>query len=97
MRLISRKTLIKFWEKYRDSEQPLKTWAKEVENVKWKTSNEIVAFYNTADPIKNNRIVFNIKGNDYRLVAKIHYNRQIVYVRFIGTHAQYNRINAEEI
>ncbi len=97
MRLISRKTLIKFWEKYRDSEQPLKIWAKEVENAKWKTSNEIVAFYNTADPIKNNRIVFNIKGNDYRLVAKIHYNRQIVYVRFIGTHAQYNRINAEEI
>jgi len=97
MHLISRKKLIEFWMKYRDAEDPLKAWAKEVEHAEWRTSNDVVAHYNTADPIKNNRVVFNIKHNDYRIVVQIHYNTQIVFIRFIGTHKQYDKIDAEKI
>lgn len=97
MRLISRRKLIDFWTKYRDAEDPLKAWAKEVEHANWKTSNDVVAYYNNADPIKNSRVVFNIKGNHYRLVVKIEYNIQIVFIRFIGTHKQYDKIDAEKI
>jgi mRNA interferase HigB len=75
----------------------LKAWVKEVEHAQWKTPNDIKARYNSADILNDNRIVFNIKGNHYRLVVKIHYNTQIVYIRFIGTHKEYDKINVEKI
>jgi mRNA interferase HigB len=97
MRLISRKKLIEFWTRYADSEEQLKAWASEVEHAHWKTPSDVKARYGTADILPGDRVVFNIKGNHYRLIVKIQYNIQIVFIRFIGTHKEYDRINAEEI
>jgi mRNA interferase HigB len=97
MRLITRQKLKQFWQKYPDAENPLTAWAKEAEHAQWKTPNDIKARYRSADPIGDNRVVFNIKGNTYRLVVKFHYNTQVAFIRFVGTHAEYNKINAEKI
>ncbi|HEX2994983.1 MAG TPA: type II toxin-antitoxin system HigB family toxin [Anaerolineales bacterium] len=97
MRLISRKKLIEFWTEYVDSKEQLKAWALEVEHAEWRTPSDVKARYGTADFLKNNRVVFNIKGNRYRLVVKIEYNIQIVFIRFIGTHKAYDKIDAENI
>ena len=97
MRIISIKRLEAFGSKHADAEQSLRMWARVVKAARWRTPDEVTAAYPYADPIRNNRVVFNVKGNKYRLVAKMHYNRQIAYVRFIGTHAEYDRINAETI
>ena len=97
MHLISRQTLKQFWDKHPDVEGALKAWVKEVEHAEWSTPNDIKARYRSADPIGDNRVVFNIKGSDYRLVVKVHYNTKVVFVRFVGTHAEYNKINAETI
>jgi mRNA interferase HigB len=97
MRLVSRKKLVEFWTKYVDSEEQLKAWAFEVEHAEWRTPGDVKARYGTADILRNNRVVFNIKGNRYRLVVKIEYNIQIVFIRFIGTHKQYDKIDAEKI
>jgi mRNA interferase HigB len=97
MRIVKRKTLSDFWIKHADAKPALQSWFFEAQNADWKTSDEIVKNYPYADPIKNNRVVFNIKGNDYRLVVKIHYNTGVVYIRFIGTHAEYDKIDAETI
>ena len=97
MRIISRKTLSDFWEKHEDSRPALLAWFAEAENAEWKTPLEIKKKYSYGDPVGDNRFVFNIKGNSYRLVVKIQYNTGIIYIRFIGTHAEYDKINAEEI
>ncbi len=97
MHLITRQKLAQFWTKYPDAEGALKSWAKEVEHAQWKTPNDVKSRYRSADPVGDNRVVFNIKGNDYRLVVKIHYNTQVVYIRFIGTHEEYKRIDVEKI
>ncbi len=86
-----------FGSQHADAEQPLRIWAKVVKAAQWTSSHEVAAAYPYADPIGNSRIVFNSKGNKYRLVAKMQYDRQIAYVRFIGTHAEYDRIDAETI
>jgi len=97
MHLITRQRLQQFWKKYPDAEGALKAWAKEVEHAQWRTPNDIKSRYRSADPVGDNRVVFNIKGNDYRLIVKIHYNTQVVYIRFIGTHEDYKRIDVEKI
>ncbi len=97
MRVIAIKKLKDFWRKYPDSELPLRSWYFEAKNNNWKSPNDIKNFYSTASILKNNRVVFNIKGNDYRLVVSINYHYKIVYIRFIGTHKEYNKIKAEEI
>lgn len=97
MRLISRKKLIEFWMEYVDSKEQLQAWAFEVEHAEWKTPNDVKARYGTADILRNNRVVFNIKGNHYRLVVKIEYKIKIVFIRFIGTHKEYDKIDAEKI
>jgi mRNA interferase HigB len=99
MRIFVRKTLKEFWElaNYRDSEQPFKSWYDEVHNANWNTPNEIKAQYKNASILKNGRVVFNIHGNTYRLVVKINYDFGFIYVRFIGTHRQYDKINANEV
>ncbi len=97
VRVISIKKLKDFWLKHRDAEQPLKAWFAEAKKAAWRKPSEIVSLYRTASILKNNRIVFNIKGNDYRLVTAINYSFQIVYIRFIGTHKEYDKINAEEV
>ncbi len=97
MRVFSRKTLVEFWTKHADSEQPLKSWFSEAEKAKWKTPTDIRLVYPTASFLADNRVVFNIKGNTYRLIVKINYDYGQVFVRFIGTHAQYDKIDAESI
>ncbi len=97
MRVIAKKILREFWNKHTDCEQQLKAWYREAENAEWKTPANIKKDYPFASILQNNRIVFNIKGNSYRLVVRINYYYQMVWVRFIGTHAQYDKIDANKI
>ena len=97
MRVIAKSTLVEFYQKHTDAEEAIKAWHKEAEHAHWKTPNDIKTRYRAADFLGGNRVVFNIRGNHYRLVVKIHYNTQIVYIRFIGTHKEYEKINAERI
>lgn len=97
VRVISRPILIQFSKKYPDAEQPIKSWYYEAKKARWKNSNEIKRQYTTASILKNGRVVFNIGGNKYRLIVAIHYKSRIVYIRFIGTHQEYDLINAETI
>ena len=97
MRVIAKKILREFWNKHPDCEQQLKAWYREAENAEWKTPAEIKKDYPSASILQNNRIVFNIKGNSYRLVVRINYYYQMVWIRFIGTHAEYDKIDANKI
>ncbi len=99
MRIIARKTLRNFWEQpqYADSEKPLEAWHYEVKKAEWDNPADIKAQYRHASILKNNRVVFNIARNKYRLVVEIKYVRGIVYIRFIGTHKQYNKIDGSKI
>lgn len=97
MRVISRKALIEFWGKHPDAEQPLRAWFFEAKNASWKTPTNIKALYGNASIIANNRVVFNIGGNKFRLVVKINYKYFIVYIRFVGTHAEYDKIDVKTI
>lgn len=82
-----------YWKKHPACELQLLTWYKVVKNVNWTSFEEIKEVFNNADYVGNNRIVFNIKGNDYRLIAKFNFMKGWVFVRFIGTHAEYDKIN----
>ncbi len=97
MRIISKKTLREFWVKHTDSEQQLKAWYQEVNTADWKNPKRIKKEYPSASFLADNRVVFNIKGNTYRLIVKINYEYRIVWVRFIGTHAEYDKIDATKI
>ena len=97
MRIITRQRLASFWEENHDAEQPLRAWLAEARHAQWRTPADIKRTYRSATIIANNRVVFNIAGNKYRLVVKIHYNRGVVYIRFIDTHAEYDKIDAETI
>ena len=97
MRVIAKKILRDFWAKHSDSEQQLKSWYQEANNAEWKSPNEIKTKYPSASIINNDRIVFNIKGKNYRLIIKINFDYQIIWIRFIGTHSEYDRINVSEI
>ena len=97
MRIISRKTLKDFWEKHASSEQALKAWFHEVKNAEWQSFTDIKARHRSADLLPGNRVVFNIKGNAYRLIVRIHFNTGIVFIRFVGTHADYDKIDATTI
>ena len=97
MHVIALKTLRQFWERHHDAEQPLKDWYKHAVRANWQSPLQVKADYPSASIIGNNRVVFNIKGNDYRLVTRINYRSRRVYIRFIGTHTEYDRINAIRI
>ncbi len=97
MHIITRQKLIACWKKHPDVADALKAWEKETKHAHWQTPTDIKARYRSADILPDNRVVFNIKGNHYRLVVKIHYNRGIVYIRFVGTHVEYDQIDAETI
>jgi mRNA interferase HigB len=97
IRIIAKSTLRVFWEKHRDCEQYLKTWYDTAKNAEWKSPNDIKLIYPSASIIADNRVVFNIKGNNYRLIVKFNYERQWAFIRFIGTHSEYDKINAETI
>ena len=93
-RIIARKRLKEFWERSgcEDAEGPLRAWFKKTEHSKWENSSDIKADYSSASILKNGRVVFNIGGNKYRLVVKIEDAARQVYIRFIGTHKEYDSI-----
>ena len=97
MRVIAKKILREFWMKQTDSEQQLRTWFKEASKAKWTSPYDLKLDYPTASILKGGRVVFNICGNKYRLVVKINYLRQWVFMRFVGTHSDYSKINANTI
>ena len=96
-RILSKKKLREFWEKNPNSKDYLETWYETVKLATLNSPNEIQQFYATISILKNSRVVFNIKGNDYRLVAKINYSKQWLFIRFIGTHKEYDQIDANKI
>jgi mRNA interferase HigB len=95
--VISVKTLKSFWEKHPAAESPLRAWYTEAKRATWRSPQDIKAAYRTASILRNNRVVFNVKGNTYRPVVAVKYEFQIVYIRFVGTHAGYDNIKAEEV
>lgn len=97
MRVIARKTLKDFWTKHADAEPALKAWFHEAKTARWRSFTDIKSRYRSADALPGNRVVFNLKGNTYRLIVRIHYNTGIVFIRFIGTHAAYAKIDATTI
>jgi mRNA interferase HigB len=99
MRIISRKALRRFWERpeHADAEQPLRAWFREVSRADWKTSADIKTAYRSASIVGKERVVFNIAGNKYRLVVRVNYAYGVVYIRFVGTHRQYDRIDVTEV
>jgi len=96
-RIFSKSTFRSFWEKHPESEQYLKTWYDTAMNSDWKNPTDIKNAYATASILKNSRVVFNIKGNTFRLVVKFNFEKQWAFVRFIGTHAEYEKIDANLI
>ena len=99
MRIIARSTLHKFWIQpgHTDAEQPLKAWFKAAVNADWGNPAAVKAQFRNASVVGDNRIVFNIAGNKYRLVVKINYPYRVVYIRFVGTHLQYDDIEVTEV
>ena len=96
-RIFSKRTLREYWEKYPDSEQYLKTWYDTAMNSDWRTPNDVQKTYANVSILKNSRIVFNIKGNSYRLVTKFNFEKQWIFIRFIGTHKEYNKVDVTTI
>lgn len=97
MRVFSLSTLREFWEKHPDAEQPLRAWFVEAERADWAGPADVKARYRSADFIAGDRVVFNIKGNNYRLIVAIKYQFKAVYVRFVGSHADYDNVDAERV
>jgi mRNA interferase HigB len=97
MRVISRKALKMFWSKHPQVEEPLKAWFAEAENALWNKQQDIKNHYRSADFLKDNRVIFNISGNKYRLIVQVNYSFKIVYIRFIGTHQEYDKIDPEKV
>ncbi|MEO7557741.1 MAG: type II toxin-antitoxin system HigB family toxin [Gammaproteobacteria bacterium] len=97
MRIIALSRLREFWERHPQAEIPLRSWYADASRATWKSPSDIKAAYRNASFLAGNRVVFNIKGNDYRLVVAVHYNRGLMFIRFVGTHQQYARIDANTI
>ena len=97
MRIIAKSTLQTFWRRHPNAEGPLLAWYREVEKEDWDGPAKVKAKYRSASLVRDNRVVFNIKVNDYRLVVRINYPYRMVYVRFVGTHTEYDKIDAGEV
>ena len=97
MRVFARKILREFWELHADSEEQLKSWYKEALKAGWVSPSDVKSEYPKASILKSGRVVFNICGNKYRLIVQINYLRKWVFIRFIGTHDEYDAIEADKI
>lgn len=97
MRIISRRTLQEYFAKHSTAETPLKSWLYEAKAASWKSPADVKADYASASILNGDRVVFNIGGNNYRLVVRIHYGAQVIYIKFVGTHAEYDKIDAETV
>ena len=97
MRILAKSTLRAFWERHPNAEEPLLAWYRETEKADWESPAQVKARYRSASFVGENRVIFNIKGNEYRLVVQINYPYRVVYVRFVGTHAEYDKIDVREV
>ena len=97
MRIITKKTLKYFWDKYPNSEQSLLSWYKVAKKANWSNFNEVKSQFGSCKIVGSDRVVFKIKGNNYRLIVKITFVNQIIWIRFIGTHPEYDKIDAKTI
>ena len=97
MRIVALATLRDFWNRHPDAEIPLRSWYTLASRSDWRRPADVKAAYRNASVVANNRIVFNVKGNDYRLIAAVHYNRGMMFVRFVGTHREYDKIDVGTI
>lgn len=97
MKIVSVKILREFWILFPNAEQHLKAWVDEVKQAEWLQPSDIKEKYRSASILENRRVVFNIKGNDYRLIVSVAYRFGAIYIKFIGIHAQYDAINAETL
>ncbi|MFZ1179916.1 MAG: type II toxin-antitoxin system HigB family toxin [Herbaspirillum sp.] len=97
MRIVAKKNLIAFYEKHPAAKQALLAWHEEARAAQWTSPQDIKKRYASASFVGRNRVVFNIKGNAYRLIVAISYNSGVAYLKFVGTHAEYNKIDAATI
>jgi len=97
MRIIAKRTLKEFWEKHTDCEQALLSWDRVVKSAKWENFEDVKQQFGSCKILGQDRIIFKIKGNRYRLVVKVSFTNKIIWIRFIGTHPEYDSINAKEI
>lgn len=97
MRVISKQRLVKFWLEHPRAEQPLRSWLAAVSVAKWAVPQDVKAQFGNASFIAPNRVVFNIKGNDYRLVVAVAYTLGAMYIKFIGTHQEYDAVNVSTV
>ncbi|MBZ0331715.1 type II toxin-antitoxin system HigB family toxin [Halomonas sp. ANAO-440] len=97
MRVIAKRTLRQFWQGHSDAETALTEWYNMMLKASWATPQELKAEIRTASILKGGRVVFNIGGNKYRVIVAIRYAQQIAWIRFVGTHAQYDQVDAETI
>ncbi len=93
MRVVKIKTLRDFWEQEPNAKVGLQLWYRKITSRRWQNANELIANFPGADVVGNNRIIFNIRHNDYRLIVKFQYEIQICYIRFVGTHKEYDKLN----
>lgn len=96
-RIVPKRTLREFWERHADSEQYLKTWYDTAKKAKWSTPNDVKQTYVSASILKKGRVVFNIKRNSFRLIVKFNYEKQWAFICFVGTHEEYDKIDANTI
>lgn len=97
MRIIAKKPIRQFWESFPDAEGPLKAWYADAKHADWKTPNDIKKHYASASIVANNLVVFNIGGNKYRLICHVRYDLGILFVRFVGTHEEYDKVDAASV
>ena len=97
MRIIAKRTLREFWERFPDAEQPLKAWFAEAQQAVWPHHQVLKSQYANASIVADDKVVFNIKGNTYRLVVGIDYGWQTIYIKFIGTHPEYDKLNIKAL
>ena len=100
MRIIAKRTLRQFWERsrrYADAKRALEDWHAQVQKADWTTPAAVKAMYGDASILKGRRVVFNICGNKYRLITKINFPYRVVYIRFVGTHEEYDKVDAETV
>ncbi len=97
MRIIAKRTLRAYWEKNSDAEQPLKSWYAIASEANWTTPHDVRGTYGNASIVGQDRVVFNIGGNKHRLIVHFNYRRGIGFIRFIGTHEEYDKVDASKV
>ncbi|MBT7569212.1 MAG: type II toxin-antitoxin system HigB family toxin [Rhodospirillaceae bacterium] len=97
MLVIAKRTLVAYWGAHAETKQPLLSWYDEARNATWHSWTDIKAMYSNASALNDGRVCFDIKGGNYRLIVHVHYRSQIVFIRFVGTHAEYDKIDGNTV